>query len=459
MRKISRLLALLATTTILSTGSFLRTQAIKIELVPGSESANQVPPWYEQVGATTPFNHDNAIDIKEFCNQADAAHVNGDSTDCVRRWMQAGKEQGKHLFASTGTYTLNRHIVIFNGMHLKCEDPKSTTFKKITGNWQGKFRSHEYHETEPVLSDILIEHCGFDMNGDPGNFASAFQFTNVNHVTFRGNRIFDQTDVECIERTCQRQYLVIVNSDNILVEHNHFSHGGRIKVGQTGQNWVIRNNHLDFVNDNGITVVGIKGINDFNAVRHVLIYGNYIENPTVTGIFLGADGEDDQPGFTVEGITVFNNKIVGRFDSACIKGTLPEFTSKIFIANNHCENYGSLNIIPDARVYLGGIRLAGYRNIPEQVTAYHNYINSHELNSFNNIGAFGITFVKACLLDNMVPNSAETIRARSNSTVLQHGNMWGVGAIVADTTSEIVEINAKSRKECFVPDFLNIVDK
>ncbi|MEM9213228.1 MAG: hypothetical protein AAGD25_02680 [Cyanobacteria bacterium P01_F01_bin.150] len=424
-------------------------------------------PWYEQVGATTPFNQATAIDIKEFCNQADTDHVNGDSTGCVKRWIQAGKDEGKHLFASAGVYTLNRHIVIFDGMQLKCENSDSTIFIKGKGNWRGKFRSHEYNVTEPALSNILIENCGFDMNGDPGNFASAFQFTNVEHVTFRGNRIYDQTGVECIARNCQRQYLVVVNSDNILVEDNYFSQGGRIKVGQTGQNWVIRNNHLNFVNDNGITVVGDKDINDFDTVRNVLIYDNYIENPTVTGIFLGADGEDDQPGFTVEGITVFNNTIVGRFGSACIKGTLPEFTSKIFIANNHCENYEPLNIFPDARAYLGGIRLGGYTTIEEDVTAYHaedvtayhNYIKSHNKDSFNNIGAFGITAVNVCLLDNVVPNSSETIRARYDSTVFHHGNMWGIGEIVADLTSELVEINAEDRESCFVPDFLNIVDK
>ena len=246
-------------------------------------------------------------------------------------------------------------------------------------------------------------------------------------MTFRGNRIFDSTGVECAGRDCQRQYLVALNVQDVLIENNHFSHGGRIKVGRPGKRIVIRNNQLDFVNDNGITVVGDKdvGLEDFdNITEDILIYRNTINSPTVTGIFYGADGTDDKPGLTLRRITIFGNTITGRMGGACIRGTLPEYASQIFVGDNRCNSIGR----QDGNKSLSGIHLTGYTTPATDVSVYYNYIEGETPESFDN-GAFLISQAEVCLVENTVRNSVLALFALDTGTVVSHyGNDWGDGS-------------------------------
>ena len=411
------------------------------------------------------------IDIKAFCKDSLAAsvppevqqyvqrHLDGNSTSCVRAWIAAGKadEYGRHLYASAGTYTLSRHVVIFDGLHLKCESPETTVFQKERENPRGKFLSHDYGVAErPPLNDIWVENCGFDMNGDPKNFASFFNLENINRMTFRENRIFDSTGVECADRDCQRQYLVVLNSHDILIENNHFSHGGRIKAGRPGKRIVIRHNHLDFVNDNGITVVDQNGVYP-NVTEDILIYGNTINGPTVTGIFFGADGEHNRPGVTTRRITVFGNDISGRMGGACIRGTLPEEASEIFVGDNRCNPIGRR----EGDDFLSGIQIKGYRPPSTDVSVFYNYVEGETPGSLDR-GAFAIALAEVCLVGNTVRNNGVALFALDTGTVVSHyGNDWGDGTIQTrdHRLARIEAIEADEVAECFVPDFLVSTDR
>jgi hypothetical protein len=151
--------------------------------------------WYDSVGSS-PFDPNNTVDIATFCTD-----TKENSTDCAQQWIQAGHNQGKHLYASGGVYTLSKSLFVFDGMHLRCESPSTVIFRKKSGLSYPQFRT-DPNSTEPV-TDVSIENCGFDMNGDRKNFAAAVVMVGADHVTFRGNRIFDTSAVvenlECFD--------------------------------------------------------------------------------------------------------------------------------------------------------------------------------------------------------------------------------------------------------------------
>ena len=144
-------------------------------------------------------------------------------------------------------------------------------FKEKEGSWPGRLfitpnSARERRTFHERYSDILIEGCGFDYNGNPGRDGSAtetgkFQalvtIVNAEKVTLRNNLFFDSQRPKCYKRFCQRQQAIIFVED-VLVEKNKLIDGGRIKVGVPARRAVIRNNILDFVNDNGITIVDIN---------------------------------------------------------------------------------------------------------------------------------------------------------------------------------------------------------
>ena len=138
-------------------------------------------------------------------------------------------------------------------------------------------------------------------------------------------------------RDRQRQYIAILNTEDVLVENNHLSEGGRIKVGRPGRRIVIRNNTLHNINDNGITVVDQGG----GLSSDILIEHNTIINPLNSGIFFGADG---QPAGTAAlqlyDVTIRNNAITGNFLNNCITGVLPNHVARIYIVANTCHKTG-----------------------------------------------------------------------------------------------------------------------
>jgi hypothetical protein len=400
--------------------------------------------WYNDVGST-PFDRNNALDIAMYCD----GDADVDSTACAQSWVQDAKDNGMHLYASTGTYTLSGSLTIFDGMHLQCESPSKVTFRKESGLGYAQFHAKSQHVT-----DILIENCGFDLNGDSRNFANAVVLDGgADQVTFRGNRVFDDTGVECNLRDCQRQYLVIVQATDILVENNHFSQGGRIKVGRPGRRIVIRDNILNFVNDNGITVVGRSEIgwpDGTNVSEDILIDGNTIDSPTVTGIFFGADGQPNGVGVTTRRVTIINNRITGALAGSCIKGLLPDHANEIFIANNRCTQEKP-NFDWDDNKFVSGIRLArsdNFAGAANSINVARNRVTDKD-NDALDLGAFFVDNAEVCLLDNVVRNSALAAWFRFNAFVHLNGNDWGGGEVRVDDSSAIVTL-----PHCFLPPFI-----
>ncbi len=407
--------------------------------------------WIKTVGST-PFQSEHAIDIKDFCD----GHSNTDSTGCAQQWLQAAQEQGKHLYASAGIYTLSDSLNIFNNMHLRCESPK-TIFRKRGDRGSPHFTSVRYGQPIVPVRNVLIENCGFDMNGDQSNFASAIRLSQAQHITLRDNRIFDSTGTRSDARDRQRQYVLILSAVDILIENNHLSEGGRIKLGQPGKRLVIRNNVLDFVNDNGITVVGVHTSpwpDGSNVSEDILITGNRIIDPTVTGIFFGADGEPNGINVIIRRVTIANNIISGPL-SACIKGTLPDHASEILIAHNQCHHK-----IPSFgwsdNQFNSGIRLDRADNTTgeaKSITVIGNEIHAKSPDILDLGALFVGGRVQVCQMDNIIRNSALAARFTKNSRVYFSGNDWGGGKIKVDSATRL-----EDSSNCFFPPFLIDLD-
>jgi hypothetical protein len=157
--------------------------------------------------------------------------------------------------------------------------------------------------------------------------------------------------------------VLIQKVDGVWVEDNQMSGGGRIKVGghSLGRNMYIRDNVLDFVNDNAITIVDtVVGVTE-----HVEITGNTITNPVASGIFFGADGESflGVPDMSVRDVTIALNRITGFFAAAGIIGDLPESAADIRIVDNVIQAQRATEIQIGYQ-YVAGILLKRAANAP-----------------------------------------------------------------------------------------------
>lgn len=206
---------------------------------------------------------------------------------------------------------------------------------------------------------IHITGCGFDMNGlnfadftdvlgIAGNYVS---MTPARDIRIANNRFFDSVydanpslateDCDLYLDQCatrQRQHVSVTNARDVLIEDNDLSGGGRIKAGGPGTNITIRRNHVNFVNDNAITVVqsaspsapcvpvGVEAppATGIPCLSHqIVIRDNVIANAVGASIFYGADGQtSDNTGMRIENVTIENNEISGYF-SAGIHGVIP----------------------------------------------------------------------------------------------------------------------------------------
>jgi len=284
-----------------------------------------------------------------------------DDAVAVRKWLQqANQSKGVHLLAPPGVYYLSRvpgiSLPLYNNLRLHCADATTTIFKNTGRSATG---TTAFVSAETAPKNIRIENCGFDLNGwNRGDFSDVVIIrgdTQARNIHIRGNNFFDsnppgiegcdQDQDKCATR--QRQYILVLNVKNVWIENNHLSGGGRIKAGRPGKNMYIRNNIIDFVNDNGITIVDVGKINDDACIsagrkitKNVEITGNTIINPVSSGIFFGVDGQiTDDPGFETKNITIKGNKVSGFFTGAGIRGILPGGGAKnIYITNNDIES-------------------------------------------------------------------------------------------------------------------------
>jgi hypothetical protein len=284
-----------------------------------------------------------------------------DDTVAVRTWLQeADQPGGAILLAPPGIYYINQvelfgvggvegsySLPLYNDTRLRCADPNTTTFKNTGRPATGP--GAMFRSAAPAPANIVIEHCGFDWNGwNLQDFASALIIQPhtepeavAQNIHIRHNKFFDSNlpgmegcdlnQDECATR--QRHHILVRRVDGVWIENNQMSGGGRIKTGGAGlgRNMYIRNNVLDFVNDNGITIVDtVAGVTE-----QVEITDNTITNPVSSGIFFGADGEPngDVPGMILRNVTVARNHVSGFFHIGII-GFLPESAADVQVVDN-----------------------------------------------------------------------------------------------------------------------------
>jgi hypothetical protein len=221
-----------------------------------------------------------------------------------------------------------------------------------------------FQTTSPDPINISVIGCGFDSNGWNGkDFLSVLSFKagdrkkdevsdhKVSKISIRNNRFFDsdppgRADCDLGQDECatlQRQYVVALDVERdrarkskygLVVEDNTLSDGGRIKA--RGADMVIRRNHLDFINDNGITIVD-RGA---GVTKNVRITDNVVKDAVAVGIFFGSDGQNfaARDGMELRNISVLRNDISGAFTTAGIKTHLPPQAHTIRISGNKIQS-------------------------------------------------------------------------------------------------------------------------
>jgi hypothetical protein len=401
---------------------------------------------FAQVGARTAFERSQALDLADYCHGTDME----DDTSCMAQWLAAAHEQGQHLYASAGTYYYARAQAIFPGFHLQCASSTHVTFTALNNASNLFVLTADSGVTAPEpWQDVSIENCGFDLNGSTANFAGVIALKGdtapVQYVTVRGNRIFDSTMPGHMytHHERQRQYIAILYAEDVLIEHNTLSEGGRIKAGRPGRRIVIRHNSLHNINDNAITVVDRGG----RLSSDFLIEGNRITNPLGSGIFFGTDGQKAGTAATrLYDVTVRNNTITGYFQTACIMGVLPNNVARIYLLNNTCHKTD-----PPSSKFVVGIGLNRNNTAVRPVrdlTIHNNRIGSDVPDAYGNTAGIMITdrFENLCLLENTITNQRLALRLRRDITGLLLGNDLTQGRVSAGTNVDLSDTGA-----CWMP--------
>lgn len=299
--------------------------AVALVDLPGSGSGREAI----ERGSTNPGTAgQQGISLADFCNGTDTK----DDTACLQRWLDMAMAQGQELYAPAGVYLYSDAVTLHSGSRIRCAGAGATIFKSVA---QSHFLKAEGH-----IRDIMIEDCGFDVNGNLNPFLSVIRVAGrpvAQNIQVRGNRIFDSAIPGRMSPE-QRQYILLIDCESCWIEHNWLSEGGRIKVGRPGRRLIIENNILEHVNDNAITVVD-AGTTTSSEIR---IQDNMIFDPLTTGIFFGADGRiHSDPALTTLNVIVSQNMILGDWGGACIRGTLPVNAQRVHITNNICTKTGS----------------------------------------------------------------------------------------------------------------------
>jgi Zn-dependent metalloprotease len=315
--------------------------------------------------------------------------VTHDDTEAVRSWLQHWGDRASAtapalLTVPSGIYPLSSvrtfsprgsdwtighdsPLRIYSHTELRCDSRDTAVFRTVPNRATGKpsmFRAYGTGDTtfDPQTSpqNITVSGCGFDLNGWNGyDFATPLilsgtdvrdangqvQYLMASHMKVIGNRFTDSappgregcdhySDLKkCATR--QRQYVLAYLANDVEIRDNLLEHGGRIKAAGPGERISITNNTLDFVNDNGITIVDSGGPPNLQLMtRDVVIANNTIRDAMSTGIFFGMDGTPLDPTRSVlENIRIENNRIEGHFGGG-IKLVTPWLTSNVAITGN-----------------------------------------------------------------------------------------------------------------------------
>ena len=210
--------------------------------------------WNSNIFATTGVLSITDIPGCADIGNDDVGDPGADDSACIRRWLKKAEKTGrKDLYVPSGTYLYRSSFVLPSGVHIRCAGPE-TVFKNNGG--PGNFI---FNDTDTV-EDVIIENCGFDVNGGTADFLTIIGVNPQSSVVapsrnihIRGNRMYDSA-ISGMPSAQQRQYILLSPCDKCWIENNHLSEGGRIKVGRPGNQIFIKNNVLENVNDNAITV-------------------------------------------------------------------------------------------------------------------------------------------------------------------------------------------------------------
>lgn len=300
------------------------------------------------------------------------ARVYHDDTVAVLAWLrEANRPGGALLTAPPGTYFINAvelplvggreptaSLPVYNDTELRCADPDRTVFKNTGQSETGPVVL--MRSAAPGPENIRITRCGFDWNGwNRQDYASVLLLTPPalpevgRNISVVDNRFFDsdlpgKQGCELGQDPCptrQRHHVLAQRVDGLWIGGNRMSGGGRIKAGGSGlgRNLHIERNTIDFVNDNGITIVDtMAGMTD-----HVVIADNHIHDAVGAAIFFGADGEStgDIPGMVLRDVTVARNQVDGFF-SAGISSILPESAEQVRIVENTVRSQRDADLAP-----------------------------------------------------------------------------------------------------------------
>ena len=85
-----------------------------------------------QVGARTTFNYATALDVADYCNGQDTLN----DPACINTWVGDAFTQGRHLYASPGTYRYTSDTEMFSGFYLRCAHPLRNVFLRTGSGTQ-----------------------------------------------------------------------------------------------------------------------------------------------------------------------------------------------------------------------------------------------------------------------------------------------------------------------------------
>jgi polygalacturonase len=365
MKRVAWCLALVVVTLGLSTSVHLQTARTPLFRATADKSNTvQLRPgdWNAVVDLVTRMR-DEPINVLDY-----GAVGNGVTNDraAVQAAINAAPSTGAVVYLPPGTYRLSGALILKSNLILAGAGPALSVLQGngLISSLTLFMRSHG-----TTLTDITIQGLGFDLNGyNTTNYAYgiAINTTTARRIRIIGNRFFDSA-YPGDSAVKQREWILVLPAEDVWIENNDLSHGGRIHFGGgTGglatRNVWVRGNKIDFINDNAITfpMKGSAAARTGALTERVFIEGNSILNPMATGIFCGVDGQaENDPTIVLRDIHIRNNTIWlnGNSDdgAAGIRCTLPAGTGS---AENILIESNIVRITGAAATGLRGIQVA-----------------------------------------------------------------------------------------------------
>lgn len=363
-----------ATMTVVTDALDLRVDALEafdttLGTSAGSNSVGFLQSGISAVARTVQAKLRESMSVFDFMTTAQIADVQArtalvDVTVPLQAAINAACLANVQLFWPSGIYLISASIIAKSNTNWQGEGGNSSIIKN---NGTVRFM---VNDDDTNMTDVTIDGLGFDYNGyNALNFGTAMSFNGLSHTRFRivNNRVFD-SNYPGNATVNQRQGLFIGNRpEYVWVQGNDFSHGARIKVGRGGKNIFIKNNKLEYINDNAITMAmdGTVASPTGDFTENVHIEDNIILDAIGNGVFVGADGPDIlDPTLYIKNLSISRNIIYYNNSETEILQT-PRFillnvpqgnASDINIADNICVM--TSNVI-NTGSGIAGIRITG----------------------------------------------------------------------------------------------------